>query len=473
LLVGTTSVAVAAETAEHGFNGAELSLWWALPFAGILLSIALMPLWTPEFWHHHFGKVSLFWSLTIIVPMAFMFGLGTTAHEVLHTYLLEFIPFLILLLALFTVAGGIRLTGQLVGTPGVNLLLIVIGTFLASWMGTTGAAMLMIRPLLRANEWREHKMHTVIFFIFLVANIGGALTPLGDPPLFMGFLAGVHFFWTTEHLLLELIFILIVLLPLYYIIDRYQFKKETNPQPEKDADQKLGIEGGFNFLLLAGVVVCVLFSGVVHLGDMNVLGIEVPIQNAIRDLGMLLLAWMSWYFTDKESRAANGFDWFPIIEVGKLFAGIFITIIPAIAILRAGESGALASVVKLVTHADGSPNNHMYFWITGMLSSFLDNTPTYLVFFNTAGGNAQALMTTYASTLVAISCGAVFMGANSYIGNAPNFMVKSIAEADGVEMPSFLGYMAWSFGILIPTFILFSLAFPYIERLVEMVFGAA
>jgi Na+/H+ antiporter NhaD/arsenite permease-like protein len=464
----TNSLAFGQEAASHGgYNGAELSLLWTIPFIGILLSIALFPLFAPDFWEHHFGKVSAGWSLVIILPMLVEFGLHVTLFEVLHTYLLEYIPFIILLLALFTIAGGVRITGELSGSPGVNTILLLIGTILASWMGTTGAAMLMIRPVLRANEWRKHKVHTIIFFIFLVANIGGALTPLGDPPLFLGFLQGVHFFWTTEHLFLEMTFVVSILLVLYYFWDRAAYNKETSNPPESNGE-KIGIEGSFNLLLLLGIVGAVLFSGFVKLGDFTIYGIHIPIQNEIRDIAMLVLAYASWKFTPKESRAANGFDWFPIIEVGKLFAGIFITIIPAIAILRAGESGALGAVVKLVTHPDGSPNDHMYFWITGLLSSFLDNTPTYLVFFNTAGGHAAELMTTYASTLVAISCGAVFMGANSYIGNAPNFMVKSIAESDGVEMPSFLGYMKWSVGILIPTFIVFSLIFPYIEKFMEV-----
>ncbi len=471
LLAGTVGTALAAGGSPHGISGGGLSLWWILPFLGILLSIALIPLFAEDFWHRHFGKVSLFWSLTIIIPIAFLYGIPVVLYEVLHTYLLDFIPFLFLLLALFTVAGGIRLTGQLVGTPKVNFLLIIIGTILASWMGTTGAAMLLIRPLLRANEWRKYKIHTVVFFIFLVANIGGCLTPLGDPPLFMGFLSGVHFFWTTRHLLFEMTFILLILLPLYYVIERRQFRKETVAPPEKEPGRKLGIEGGINFILLIVIIGLVLFSGSVQLGHINLSGIRIPVVNIIRDLGMLAVTWLSLYLTKKKNRAANGFDWFPIVEVGKLFAGIFITIIPALDILQAGENGSLSAIINLVTRPDGTPNDQMYFWVTGILSSFLDNTPTYLVFFNTAGGDAATLMTTHASTLIAISCGAVFMGAVSYIGNAPNFMVKSIAERNGVRMPSFLGYIGWSCIILIPTFILFSYIFIYIEELNKLIFG--
>lgn len=452
-----TNVAFAAEAGhEIGLDGADLSLWWTIPFAGILLSIALFPLFAEEFWHHHFGKVSAFWAALIIVPMVLTHGFDVTLYEILHTYLLEYIPFIILLFALFTISGGVRVKGTLRGTPEVNTLMLFIGTVLASWMGTTGAAMLMIRPLLRANEWRENKKHMVIFFIFMVANIGGSLTPLGDPPLFLGFLQGVDFFWTTQHLLHEMSFVIVILLAVYYVWDRVMYNKEKHKLVDLDEEKEpLGIEGGFNLLLLAGVVGAVLFSGVYkNMGEFTVFHVHVKTANVIRDVTLLILSGISWVFTSKQSRAANGFTWFPILEVGKLFAGIFVTIIPAILILRAGEEGALHWVVDVVSNADGSHNPDMYFWITGSLSSFLDNAPTYLVFFNTAGGNAQQLMTELDHVLQAISSGAVFMGAMTYIGNAPNFMVKSIAESSGADMPSFLGYMAWSVGILVPIFIL-------------------
>lgn len=460
LLLAIASPAFAAESA--GIDGGGLSIWWVVPFAGILLSIAIWPLAAPDFWHHHFGKISAFWALMVIIPMFIVFGVETTLYEVLHSYLLEYFPFIILLFALFTVSGGVRIKGYLKGTPEVNTLMLLIGTILASWMGTTGAAMLLIRPMLRANQWRKKKVHMVIFFIFLVANVGGSLTPLGDPPLFLGFLQGVDFFWTTTNLFWEMSFVVVILLVLYYFWDRYLYAREE-PVAAPDAAEKepLGLEGGINLLLLAGIVGAVLFSGTVKMGEVTVYGVHMTVQNIIRDIVLLILAWLSWVLTSKESRAANGFDWFPIQEVGKLFAGIFITIITPIAMLKAGREGqgALQFVNDLVFHPSGEPNNAMFFWVTGLLSGFLDNAPTYLVFFNAAGGDPVHLMTDMSHTLMAISTGAVFFGALTYIGNAPNFMVKSIAETSGIEMPSFGGYMLWSVAILVPIYLLVTLIF--------------
>ncbi len=436
-------------------DGAALDLIWVVPFAGILLSIALFPLIRPHFWHDHFGKVSAFWAAAFLVPFALVFGWQLALYEVLHVALLEYIPFIILLGALFTVAGGVRLTGSLVGTPAVNTGILLIGTAIASWMGTTGAAMLLIRPLLRANERRRHKVHTVVFFIFLVANIGGSLTPLGDPPLFLGFLKGVSFFWPATYMLIPMLVVSAILLVTYFVIDTWLHRKEDPEATRVEGEQTpLGIEGGVNILLLAGVVASVLMSGVWQPGiEFTVYGVHVALQNLTRDVSLISLALASWLLTSQESRRQNGFTWFPIIEVGKLFAAIFITIIPAIAILRAGTDGALDFVVAAVSD-NGEPRVAMYFWLTGILSSFLDNAPTYLVFFNTAGGDPEALMGPFAQTLLAISAGAVFMGANTYIGNAPNFMVRSIAQERGVAMPSFFGYMGWSAVFLLPCFAL-------------------
>ena len=461
-----------AEESEHHspLPGDELGSPWAFPFAGILLSIAILPLIAPTFWHHNFGKVSAFWALLLLIPMLIKFNAGIVTFELLHTMLLEFFPFIILLLALFTISGGIRLTGTLVGTPVLNTGLILIGTVLASWMGTTGAAMLMIRPLLRANAQRKHKVHVVVFFIFLVANIGGSLTPLGDPPLFLGFLKGVDFFWTTGTMFVPMMFVIMLVIIIFYLLDSYYYKKEVIPeQVISPEEKKLGIEGSFNFLLLIGVIASVLLSGfwksgtiipIYHLmNNGHEFHLNMDLQNLARDLLLLALTFASWKLTPMKLREANDFSWFPIQEVGKLFAGIFITIIPAIAILRAGESGALKSIIESVS-SGGNPVNYMYFWATGILSSFLDNAPTYLVFFNTAGGDAAKLMGDMPNTLLAISAGAVFMGANTYIGNAPNFMVKSIAEQSGIKMPSFFGYMLkYSIPVLIPIFILVSLIF--------------
>ncbi len=449
---------------HHGdaphLDGGLLSAPWVIPFACMLLSIAIMPLTLPHFWHHHFGKISVFWGLVFIVPFMIKFGFSLALYELLHTLLLEYMPFIILLLALFTVAGGVRLTGSLVGKPSVNTLVLFIGTVLASWMGTTGAAMLLIRPIIRANAHRKYKVHTVVFLIFLVANIGGSLTPLGDPPLFLGFLKGVSFFWTTKHLFIPMCFVASILLIAYFIVDTILYAKEGKPAaPANDSGEKLGIEGGINLLLLVGVVASVLMSGMWNSGvEINIYHVPLSLQDITRDVLLLLIAALSMKLTDPQSRIKNEFDWFPIIEVGKLFFGIFITMIPAIAILKAGENGALKDVIAMVFH-HGEPVNHMFFWLTGALSSFLDNAPTYVVFFNTAGGDPVHLMTDMSHTLMAISAGAVFMGANTYIGNAPNFMVRSIAESQNIKMPSFFGYMAWSGGILIPLFIISTFVF--------------
>ena len=451
-----------AAAGHSSIPGSQLSVLWAIPFVCMLLSIAVLPLALPHLWEKHFGKIAAMWGLAFLVPCLVVYGVNVALYEFLHIILLDYIPFLVLLFTLFTVAGGVRLTGSLVGTPAVNTGLLAVGTVLASCMGTTGAAMLLIRPLLRANAHRRYRAHSVVFFIFLVANIGGSLTPLGDPPLFLGFLKGVDFFWTTTHLFVKTSLLAAILLAIFFILDWVLFKKEGCPQPAANnaaPTEKLGIEGGVNLLFLLGVVVAVLASGICQMGELvSVLGVSVEAQNLLRDVALLCLAGLSLRFTSRRCRELNGFSWAPIEEVAKLFFGIFVSMIPAIAILRAGTEGALAPLIRLVTH-DGQPVNAMYFWLAGILSSFLDNAPTYLVFFNTAGGNAQQLMHEMPATLAAISAGAVFMGANSYIGNAPNFMVRSIAESDGVRMPSFFGYMVWSAGILVPLFALLTWLF--------------
>ncbi|ALE55515.1 sodium:proton antiporter [Paraburkholderia sp. RL17-368-BIF-A] len=439
-------------------DGATLSALWGLPFAGVLLSIAVFPLVAPAFWHHHFGKIAAAWALAFLAPFAFAFGADVAFATLIHALLEEYIPFIVLLTALYTVAGGICVRGNLHGTPRLNVTILALGTLLASVMGTTGAAMLLIRPLLRANDNRRHVVHVVVFFIFLVANAGGSLSPLGDPPLFLGFLQGVDFFWTTTHLALPMLFVCAVLLVAFYCLDSYYFHRREEERslfldPTPDSP-RLGIDGKINFVLLGAVVGLVLMSGLWKPGvSFDVFGTHVALQNVVRDVALIGVTVLSILWTPRAARAGNDFNWAPIEEVAKLFAGIFVTIAPVITMLRAGEAGAFAGIVHLVNDSAGQPHDAMYFWATGLLSSFLDNAPTYLVFFNLAGGDAQSLMTTGATTLAAISAGAVFMGANSYIGNAPNFMVKSIAESRGVRMPSFFAYLGWSGAVLLPLFL--------------------
>lgn len=455
LLLAQTGATQAAEGLE--LPGAAMSLWWALPFAGILLSIATGPVLYPHFWEHHYGKITLGWTLLVVVPMLAVHGLAATIYSVLHTVLLEYLPFIILLFALFTIAGGILIRGNIHGTPLTNVGLLVIGTLLASFVGTTGASMIMIRPIIRANDNRPFNAHVIVFFIFLVSNIGGSLTPLGDPPLFVGFLRGVQFFWTTEHLLAEAAFVAAIVLAVFYLLDVYFHRREEGAPKIKDPtpDSRVRIMGLVNIPLLAGVIAAILMSAYWKPGiSFLVGGVELELQNLLRDGLILALALLSLKATHADYRKNNDFAWGPIQEVAKLFAGIFVAIIPVIAILKAGAAGALAPLVALVTQADGTPNNVAYFWMTGGLSSFLDNAPTYLVFFELAGGDPARLMAAGAVTLAAISTGAVFMGANTYIGNAPNFMVYAIARQRGIRMPSFFGYMLWSGAVLIPIYLI-------------------
>lgn len=452
-VMGAPDAAFAAEA----LPGGTMSLLWAVPFAGILLSIATGPLFFPHFWEHHYGKISAFWAALVILPMMAGFGFSTALGAVLHTILLEYMSFIILLFALFTISGGILVSGNIHGTPLVNSGLLLIGALMASVVGTTGASMILIRPIIRANDNRRHNAHVIVFFIFLVSNIGGSLTPLGDPPLFLGFLRGVDFFWTTTHLLPEMLFVGGIVLALFFALDTWLYRREEARPPVADPtpDSRVRIRGLVNLPLLVGVIAAILMSGMWKPGiDITIHGVHVELQNLLRDIIIVGLAIVSLVVSRKDYREANGFNWGPILEVAKLFAGIFVCIIPVIAILQAGLEGAFAPLVSLVTGPGGAPNDLAYFWLTGILSSFLDNAPTYLVFFEMAGGDPQVLMTTLARTLTAISAGAVFMGANTYIGNAPNFMVYAIARSQGINMPSFFGYMAWSGAVLIPVFLL-------------------
>ncbi|RIK98898.1 MAG: sodium:proton antiporter [Proteobacteria bacterium] len=456
--VAAVSLPVPALAAE-GLDGAALSLWWALPFVAILLCIATGPLFYSHVWEHHYDKFALVLGALIVVPLYLTHDAGVATTTLAHTAFLEYIPFILLLLALFTTAGGIYLEGNLHGGPLVNTVLLAIGTVMASVVGTTGAAMIMIRPLIRANDARRINAHVVIFFIFLVANIGGSLSPLGDPPLFIGFLKGVDFFWTTQHLFFETMTVAGIVLAVFVVLDvalsRYERAQKLVARRDPTPDAPLRLHGKVNFLLIGVVIAAILMSAQWKPGiAFTVAGVELELPNVLRDLIFIAVTVVSIAVTRNKDRTANGFTWGPIREVAILFAAIFTCIVPVMAMLQAGSHGPFAPLLALVTNPDGSDNAAAYFWLTGALSSFLDNAPTYLVFFQLAGGDPQVLMGAKAATLAAISSGAVFMGANTYIGNAPNFMVYAIARESNVKMPSFFGYMLWSGAVLIPTFLL-------------------
>jgi len=441
--------------------GATSIVLFMAPFVLLLLSIATLPLIFPHFWEKHRNKavVSLFFGLPIAIFFLYR------DWQTLADTLLDYGAFLSLLGTLFIISGGIYIRGSFAGRPMVNTLFLLVGSVLANLIGTTGASMLLIRPMIRANQNRQRKIHIIIFFIFIVSNGGGLLTPLGDPPLFLGFLKGVDFAWTLR-LWPQWLTVVGVLLVVFNLVERYQFSKEAvvaraiPAREENPLADRFGIEGMHNFIFLAMVVGLILFSGYViyPLEGSIILG-EHPgavMSKVVQMVGMGLITLASYKVTHKTIRHRNSFSFGPWIEVAVLFAGIFMAMIPALLILET-QGGKL-----------GVNHPAQYFWITGALSGFLDNAPTYLTFTSLAQGalqlpgeGLQGLVddSTGGLFLAAISCGAVFMGANTYIGNGPNFMVKAIAEEAKIKMPSFFGYMAWSLAILIPLFIALTFMF--------------
>ena len=438
-----------------------------IPFAGLLLCIAVMPLIKPEWWEKNQALAVILWSLLFIIPSVVLNGAGETTETVLDCIVNDYLTFIVLLFGLFCVSGNITLEGNLAGSPGVNAVFLAFGTLLSSCIGTTGASMLLVRPLIKMNSWRKNKAQIMIFFIFMISNMGGCLTPIGDPPLLMGFMRGVPFFWST-HLFPILLFNMVLLLIIFYFIDKRSYRKDIAAGLHPDISKpgvELKIEGLHNVIFLVAIVVAVILSGTLPGLPMfqnaagKVIGIkifkevELTVPAMIEIVIILLAALLSFKTTEEKIRTQNHFTWGAIKEVAVLFIGIFITMQPALALL------------KTMGPELGVSEPYQMFWATGMLSSFLDNTPTYLVFLTTAGtlgftsGIATTVGTISVKVLTAISCGAVFMGANTYIGNAPNFMVKSISDENGVRMPSFFGYMVWSLGILVPVFIIDTLVF--------------
>ncbi|EPG74750.1 putative membrane protein [Leptospira fainei serovar Hurstbridge str. BUT 6] len=437
---------------HHESLGGDLPFWSVIPFILILLSIALLPLIshsTAHWWENNNNKLLLALALGGVsfgVLLAYNCG-----EKIYHTMVFDYIPFIILLASLFYISGGIVLKGDIEATPINNTIFLIVGTFLSSFIGTTGASMLMIRPILKTNSERKHVVHTVIFFIFLVSNIGGSLTPLGDPPLFLGYLQGVPFTWTFG-LFPEMLIATIILLVIYFIWDTVMHGKETKKDIQRDIRNKepIGLEGQVNLIWLLGVVL-----SVAYINDHYIPAIKGNhYLGFFREAVLILLILASKFTSDPKLRERNKFTLQPIQEVAYLFIGIFLTMIPALLLLE--HHGKELGVTK----------PWHFFWVTGLFSGVLDNAPTYLTFVSLAKGLLgfsdihQILADPFGESLLkAISVGAVFMGALTYIGNAPNFMVKSVAEENNIKMPSFGGYVLYSLALLIPTFILLTFIF--------------
>ena len=436
-------------------DGTAMHWPFALPFIGLLLSIATGPLLFPKVWHHHYGKIAAGWAIVTLGSIWWLVGGAGTLAAVVHALLGEYMSFILLLFSLYTVAGGIVVSGDIRGSPLSNTVIMSLGTVMASIVGTTGASMILIRPLIRANLSRPHNRHVIIFFIILVANVGGALSPLGDPPLFVGFLNGVDFFWTTQNLWLQTLIVAGSLLTIFVVIDVWRYRAEPTAVSVGPSSAPIRIRGLLNIPLIAAIIGCILLSASWKPGiAMDIVGTHLELQNVVRDAMLMVIALLSLWLTPDEHRAANGFTWEPIREVAKLFAAIFVAIIPVVAMLNAGKDGAFAWLLSAVTEPNGTPMEVAYFWYTGLMSAFLDNAPTYLLFFKLAGGNVEPLMNALSGTLASISMGAVYMGALTYIGNAPNFMIAAIAAERGIKMPSFFGYLLIASCILVPLFLL-------------------
>jgi len=437
-------------------DGASMAWPWALPFIGILLSIALGPLLFAKVWHAHYGKIALAWAVATLLPLAIVQGGSAALATFVRVMLSDYIGFIVLLFALYTVAGGILITGSIRTSPWTNFGILALGTACASVVGTTGAFLILVRPLIRINERRQHNVHVIIFFILLAGNIGGALTPFGDPPLFVGFLHGVDFLWPVQNLWLQTLIVSVLVLAIFLAVELWLFRHETTLAAAPA--EPLRLRGLVNFVLFGVIIAAILGSARWKPGiAFDLYGTRLELQNVLRDAALVFVAVISLLLTREEHRAANGFTWEPIREVAILFAGIFVAIAPVMAMLQAGPSGAFSFLLRAVTAHDGSPHEAAYFWLTGCLSAFLDNTPTYLVFFELAGGDAKELMGPLAGTLASISMGAVYMGALTYIGNAPNLIVRSIAQERGIGMPNFFAYMLWAGLVLVPLFALLTL----------------
>lgn len=433
------------------------SLSDAYPYIALMLGLALCPLLIPKIWHA-FEKPILvaigLWALMVMIQAA---GTSQAIHSFTHMLVHEYIAFLAILFALYVVASGIHVQFNISDSLKNNMLILLGGAVLANFIGTTGASMVLIRPFLKLNHNRPYKTHLGVFFIFIVANMGGSLTPLGDPPLFMGYLAGVDFGWTLKHGWIPFLVVIPFCLGVFAIIDRAKNKHAISQLH----DVGIPLEGGINFILMAAIVVITLLAPRMSSHPVaTFMGAEISWQDILRDVGYVSIGGFSLWLTPKHIHHQHRFNFEPFKEVARIFLVIFLTLIPVSAMLKLGANGPFCGLFNFA-HAQGLPVDVRYFWLSGVLSAFLDNAPTYLLFFKMAGGDAEILMHQLPSTLLAISLGSVYMGAMSYIGNAPNFMVRSIAKQSGVEMPSFVGYMLWSCVILLPLFYCISIFLKY------------
>ena len=426
------------------------NLAWGLPFVGLLLTIAAAPLAVPGLWNRHYGKLVAFWALAFVAPDALIEGAGAAARRLLDMALNTYLPFVLLLGALFVITGGLRIRGAPHGTPGVNTALLAISTAVSSCIGTPGASMLMLRPLGRANRHRARAGHVYVFFIFLVCNIGGALTPLGNPPLFLGYLRGVPFFWPVMHLFAPTAALVAAVLAVFYAVDRAIYRLHPKSGDILPQIEKLSVDGGVNLLLLLGAALAMMLRSFWSWpGALDFFGVRWSFDDILADALFILLGALSLKLTHKATRQENAFVWTPIVEISILFAAIFVALIPVDAIMAAGQAGPGQALFNAMFDA-GRPVVPLFYLLPGLLSAVLDNAPAYLVFFGLAGDDARLLTGPLALTLAAISAGASYFGAMTYIGNAPNLMVKSIVESYGVKMPNFFAYMAWSSLCLLP-----------------------
>jgi Na+/H+ antiporter NhaD/arsenite permease-like protein len=436
-------------------SAAAPGLLWAVPFLGLLVSLALGPMLAPRFWHRHAAAVTGFWIAALLLPRAVAGGPAAAAAEAWHAVLTDYLPFITLLLALHVAAGGILLRGGPGGRPWGNTLMLAVGTLLGAVLGQAGAAIVLITPLLRANAHRRRKMHLPLFVILLVANAGGALSPLGNPPLYLGYLQGVPFFWPAQHLWQPFLLLAALLLAAFYVVDRVFAAREPPPPPVERL--RLAGWGNIGLVLLTGAAVLAQQAG--PAGEVALFGQPIAVTRLAAILAFAAVAVTSAAFTPRAIRQANDFSWVPMIEVAQVFLAVFITLSPVLALLRESMAGPLAPLLRLTLDSAGQPLPAAYFWLTGGLSAVLDNAPTYLVFFRLAGLHPPGLDPAQTHTLAALSAGAVFFGGLTYLGNAPNLIVRGIAAHRGVRMPGFLGYAVLAGAVLGPVLLVLTVVF--------------